>query len=774
MSGLSGNASFCGLAWGDYNNDGFHDLYASYIDHRENILYHNNGDGTFSEVTDVAGVTGGAISTSGSSWGDFDNDSYLDLYLGNSGTNRLYHSNGDGTFTDVTFAAGVGNTEEARSPVWGDYDADGDLDVFVPSRYGPDALYRNEGDGTFTDVSTAAGISDTSAVSASWCDYDDDGDVDLYVCRHYRRNSLYQNDGKGGFVDVSSDAGVRFDGGSGVSWADYDNDGDFDLCVGRIGENHLCRNEGDGTFSDVTEASGVSNPRSTRSVVWGDYDADGDLDLYVGNHFSHTNALYRNEGNGTFTEVMDEVGIADVSGGQNAAWCDYDNDGDLDICFDYRATGVLYRNNGHSNNWLEINLVGSDCNTFGIGARVTVVAGDLLQVREVCAASGFCSQSSLTLEYGLADHSVVDSVGIRWPCGRMEVLKNLPADQIITVAEAAQFIRGDADSNMEVEMAYAFFTMCHLYLPGAEPPQCERSADSNDNGVIGMSDVMYTLRYLYVQDNPPPPAPYPDCGEEPTPDGLGCDWHPCMGEPGRPAVANSTRSGGRLSLGEPFVEATGVRVPVYLSSQRELSAFAYSVEYDEDILAVRSVENSGLVTEGFDFFSARTVGGRTAVGNVVAFSMEEGLLPGDYHVADIVVEFLAKGEERIDLGLSDGELVDREANPLSCLTAGVTLDRSLHLRLPRKFALGRAHPNPISDRTSIAYQLPRETYVSLRVYNAAGQLVRNLVEDVLSGGYYRVDWDGRNHVGSRVSAGVYFCKLEAEEYTETRKLVVLE
>ena len=436
ISGLSGDThSYCGIAWGDFNNDGYHDLYTCYRDGLPNVLWRNNEDGTFTDVTSVAGVAGGFVSSNAGAWGDYDNDGDLDLYVSDSGGNFLYRNNGNGTFSDVTYTAGVGHSGNDRTGAWGDYDADGDLDLFVPSRDGTDVLYRNNGDGTFSDATSAVGMVNIRGHAASWCDYDNDGDMDLYVGRYWDVNSLYRNNGNGTFTDVASEAGVAHYAACGVSWGDYDNDGDFDLYVGHPDTNVLYRNSGDGTFVDVAEMAGVDNPGRTMTVIWADYDSDGDLDLYVGNHYEENNALYRNDADGTFTDVMSETGISNLSGGQNAAWCDYDNDGDIDICLTHRSVGILYRNNGGGNNWMEINLVGDDCNTFGVGTRVTLVTGQLRQVREVCTTSGLQSQGSLTLEYGLGRYGLVDTIEIRWPCGKIDRLTDVPANQILTIEE---------------------------------------------------------------------------------------------------------------------------------------------------------------------------------------------------------------------------------------------------------------------------------------------------------------------------------------------------
>jgi len=359
-----------GVAWGDYDNDGDLDLYVANYN-EANVLYRNNGDGTFTDVTDEAGVSCRGHSR-GVAWGDYDNDGDLDLYVANDGANVLYRNNGDGTFTDVTSEAGVSCTGSSCGVAWGDYDNDGDLDLYVANFYEANVLYRNNGDGTFADVTSEAGVGYTGySRGVAWSDYDNDGDLDLYVA-NYEANVLYRNNGDDTFTDVTDEAGVGYTGSSwGVAWGDYDNDGDLDLYVANYEANVLYRNNGDGTFTDVTGQAGVGCTGNSRGVAWGDYDNDGDLDLYVANYYG-ANVLYRNNGDGTFTMVGAGVGCTGNSRG--VAWGDYDNDGDLDLYVANDEANVLYRNNGNLNHWLQIRLHGTISNRSAIGTKVKVIA----------------------------------------------------------------------------------------------------------------------------------------------------------------------------------------------------------------------------------------------------------------------------------------------------------------------------------------------------------------------------------------------------------------
>ena len=309
--------------------------------------------GDFAEAT--SGVLGDTASTRCAAWCDYDDDGDPDLYLANYGqANRLLRNDGSGTFTDVTNGSGpLGNPGNGTDAAWGDYDNDGDADLYVTNDGQANRLFRNEGDGTFTDATAVSGpVGDTgNSTDAAWGDYDSDGDLDLYVANYGQANRLFRNDGDGTFADVTGDSGPLGDTGNsnGVAWCDYDGDGDVDLYVVNYGQaNRLFRNEGDGTFTDATSVSGpVGDTGNGTDAAWGDYDNDGDLDLYVAND-GQANRLFRNGGNGTFTDVTDGSGpLGDPGNGTGAAWGDYDNDGDVDLYVTNDGQpNRLYQNDG--------------------------------------------------------------------------------------------------------------------------------------------------------------------------------------------------------------------------------------------------------------------------------------------------------------------------------------------------------------------------------------------------------------------------------------------
>ena len=352
----------------------------------------------------------------------------------------------------------------------GDFDKNGYLDIYV-GNYGPNILYLNKGNFRFIDVTDTAGVGDTLISLCTAGDYDNDGDLDIYVANNRGGldeypikdkwpNRLYRNDGKGKFTDVTQVAGVQdFGNSKGCCFGDYDNDGDLDLYVGNDGgTNSLFRNNGDGTFSNVTKMAGVADPVGTHAVIFEDFDNDGYLDIYAagGSYIpkkhaycmnkDHPDILYRNNGDGTFTDISKSAGIEfNVPLTTSLATADFDNDGDMDLFLsnsayrDPRLTkNVLLRNNTNDKHWIHFKLIGRKSNKFGIGARVKLISGDLIQIREVSGGHGFGSQNSLPVEFGLGERDRVDQAIICWPSGIVQKIKNPLIDQMHFIEEPHQ------------------------------------------------------------------------------------------------------------------------------------------------------------------------------------------------------------------------------------------------------------------------------------------------------------------------------------------------
>lgn len=441
-------------AWGDYDQDGYEDLYVTEFKHYEgSYLYHNEGDGTFSKLSSGHPVEEKGAS-GGSTWGDYDNDGDLDLFVSNKvySSNPLYENQGNGEFLKVDAGDISRYGSSCHNAVWIDYDNDGWLDMFVsdflPSKF--NQLYHNNGNGTFTQVIDNLIVTEAqSSIGATWADYDQDGLIDLFVPNAKgENNSLYHNLGNGKF-DKIVEGDIVNDGGNSVgsAWGDYDNDGDLDLYVSNTGleNNFLYVNNGEGNFGRETKSLITRSRGHSQGAAWADVNNDGYLDLFVSSDSASQNHLYMNQGNGVFLESESEVSLA-MESSKGAAFADIDNDGDLElfVANDAGDKNAFYRNEtGNHNNWKAFKLEGLTSNRSAIGARIRMKARiygeEVWQMREISAQSGGGSSSQNTLRayFGLGDATRIDSVVINWPSGYEQILAQLSVNDIQEVVEAA-------------------------------------------------------------------------------------------------------------------------------------------------------------------------------------------------------------------------------------------------------------------------------------------------------------------------------------------------
>ncbi len=460
-----------GVSWADYDNDGYPDFYVSngVTGYKQiNFLYHNNGDGTFTRITTGPPVEDQYV-TYGSSWGDFDNDGDLDLYVAVTlGTyddpvinNCLYVNNGDGTFTKNTTAGPpVDDREYSCAAGWGDYNNDGYLDLFIKNGFypkQPNSLYLSNGNGSFTDIVGIPLVGSENATLVSrfaWGDYDNDGDVDIAIAGgDGENNAIWRNDGNHTFTKLVDQNGMSIIQGSYSSapcWGDYDNDGDLDLFMSNYGKNapaknFLYRNDGNDIFTKIVDGPIVNEEKCSLGCAWGDIDNDGDLDLFVGNDIYYKNSLFLNNGDGTFTQDTTSV-VTDSSFTYGAAFADFNKDGFIDLFICREAKNILYQNNGpangNPNHWINIQCTGTSSNWAGIGAKVRVKAtinGQVRwQMREISAQNGYGSHDDLRAHFGLGDATLVDELIIEWPSGIVQTLTSIPVDQFLTIHESDQ------------------------------------------------------------------------------------------------------------------------------------------------------------------------------------------------------------------------------------------------------------------------------------------------------------------------------------------------
>jgi hypothetical protein len=494
-----------GVALLDYDNDGYLDIYFTNgahlpsLDKKDavfyNRLYRNNRDGTFTDVTEKAGVQGAGYSI-GAAAADFDNDGWTDLYVTGINHNILYHNNGDGTFTDVTEHAGVAGISNGKkmlsvSAAWVDYDNDGRLDLFVtnyldwtpqnskvcgpvgkrlscpPSLYPgqPNLLYHNNGDGTFSDVSEQMGVAGHigKGMGVAIADYNGDGWMDIFVANDNERNFLFRNRNGKSFDELGVEASVAYneDGvpvsSMGVDFRDWRNDGNPSLFVTALGGETfpLFRNEGSGLFQVDTYDAKIGFP-SLKMSGWGagiyDFDNDGYKDLFSANshvsenagldpqqHYRQRNVVFLNLKNGTFADLSTRAGLTDVAAHRGCAFGDLNNDGKVDIVVS--AIGdpaeLLYNTSPASNHWIAIQTIGVRSNRDGIGTRIKLTGkSGLVQYSHVTTAGSYASSSDKRVHFGLGADTVVKEIELRWPSGTVQVLRNVKADQIFKVSES--------------------------------------------------------------------------------------------------------------------------------------------------------------------------------------------------------------------------------------------------------------------------------------------------------------------------------------------------
>ncbi len=503
-----------GAAWADYNNDGWEDLFVANeagplsmerneldLSPAHSSLYHNNGDGTFTEISEKAGVNlrGTAIAVA---WGDYDNDTWPDLIVTNYGENKLFRNNGNGTFDDVSSKTGIGGIDGFWAGAsWGDFDRDGDLDLYIcgyvryekpetseattqynvevpvsinPSSFPPERnlLYRNNGNGTFSEIGRAANVDDRNgkSLSAVWCDFDHDGWPDLYVANDVSDNVMFRNIEGRAFEEISRSAFVAdYRGAMGIGIGDWDNDQDMDMFITHwmAQENALYSNllaqmkwspqkpVNKIRFMDESDRFGLGQIALDFigfGTVFLDYDNDGMSDIFIANG----STFQQNENPKLLVPMKDQLfwnkgnreGFYDVSivsgeyfnkefGGRGVASADYDNDGDVDLFIvNNVGPGILLKNEGgNENNWAKIHLIGTKSNSMAIGAAIRLVAGDLVQIRQIGAQGSYCSQNSFKEIFGLGNRSQVDTLQIAWPSGLQQSYFNLQVNELIQIIE---------------------------------------------------------------------------------------------------------------------------------------------------------------------------------------------------------------------------------------------------------------------------------------------------------------------------------------------------
>lgn len=551
--------------WIDVDNDGDLDLFITNgkSGGENNMFYRNDGTGTLTQETSLLIAQDGK-SSDGATWGDFNNDGYIDLFVANwyNQNGLLYRNDSAAGWTQLVSEPPSGQGfSEAGS--WADYDQDGYLDLFVANSGGSlkNYLFHNDGDGTFTKIDT--GVVSTDAFASrhgSWGDFDNDGDLDLYVANESGAfNSFYRNVG-GAFQAITTGPPVSYTAESwSASWGDMDNDQDLDLFVTAQlgGTNRLFRNDGLSGFTEILVAPLTLSPTYSASATWVDYDNDADLDLFIARGWGPTNStkqknqLFNNDGLGNFTLTTGHPVVTDSGWSYGSAWGDYDGDGDLDLAvarWQFEAeNNSLYRNDtGSFYNWIQLDLLGVQSNNTAIGARVyalAVVDGlPRWQMRELSSQDGYCTQNSPIVQFGLKTATTIDSLRVRWPSGQEDIYTGVSANQRLRVVEGVGLCGGlDSDRDGAVDPGETGLAcvedncptihnvdqadsdgdgvgdVCdncpNTFNPGQEDANsngvgdlCDlKIGDANHDGVHTSADIIYLVNYIFKGG----PAPLP-------------------------------------------------------------------------------------------------------------------------------------------------------------------------------------------------------------------------------------------------------------------------
>ena len=459
--------------WVDYDNDNDLDLFISNgYRYGENNLLYRNDNGTFVKIYNQPLVRD-SLPSDGSSWGDYNNDGYPDLCVVNwwGKISLLYSNDGGGNFTFQSASPVCNRPSYSETCSWGDYDSDGLIDLFITNSSGSghrNYLYKNTGSGNFVKIDTGAVVSEIgNSRGMNWVDIDNDRDLDIFVCREEGRVSyLYKNNGNGYFTKITDTPLTSHTADSwSASWGDYDNDGDLDAFVTNRGSegNFLYRNDGNFNFTQITDGPLVTDPSGYSACSgWGDYDNDGDLDMFITQAYvppAYTqklvNKLYKNKlietGSASFEKITSGQIVSDSGYSYGFAWGDYDNDGDIDIVtantFSENQKNALYKNElVNGNKWINIKCTGTQTNKSAIGTKVRVKSvlngTPVWQMQEIDGQSGYCGQN-LILHFGLGNAAVIDSMKVEWQSGTDQYFTNVPLNQSVTITENGTIISID-------------------------------------------------------------------------------------------------------------------------------------------------------------------------------------------------------------------------------------------------------------------------------------------------------------------------------------------
>lgn len=531
-----GDSFLAGGAVGDFDGDGWQDIFYPAGGGASDRLYMNNGDGTFTDRAAEWGVADNHQGTS-AAVGDYDGDGWLDLFVSSFSGNRLYHNDGGAGFTNMLGAAGIG-TISPYGGAFGDYDLDGDLDLAIVSwsTSSENRLFRNDGDGTFTDVTASSGVGaalgSIVGFTVRFADMNGDRYPELLWVGDFGTSEYLINDGDGTFTNATASAGVGFDGTEmGHTVADFNRDGLFDWYVTTISTNNLYMNLGNHTYQERATISGVDFTGWGWGTVAVDFDHDLRIDIAAtsqgGGQF-----LYRNISTDVTASLLFQfasVGFASSVSGRGLSHVDYDNDGDYDLLVFPNQGGLqLFRNDlsGDDIHWIKLFLEpgsATDVPPHGVGTVVYVTVGGETLMSRMDAGNNYLSQSEMSVHFGLGSFDTIEELRVEWPNGDTTIMNDVAADQALTLLAAPiatpSFVRGDINADGNTDIADAVFLLSTLFS-GGDPATCDDAADTNDDGSVDISDAIAALGALFSAT--PLAPPITDCGLDPTADSLEC------------------------------------------------------------------------------------------------------------------------------------------------------------------------------------------------------------------------------------------------------------
>ncbi len=824
-----------GIAWGDYDNDGYVDVYltnglqaGNTLYHWENLLYRNLGNGSFDSVSTAGPIVTDKYLSGGCSWGDYNNDGFLDMLVAephtrtvnifyNYSKNSLYENNGDGTFISAS-APPLTTEDDVTSRIaaaWADYDNNGWIDALVSQstfQAAADnfALYANSS-GSFSSVSNNLTAGTSNRASFNWADFDADGDMDVATLSGATSQEvdLWINTGSDFTKTVLIDNGPDGVDARTGSWGDYDNDGDLDYFVGvRVDDNsnplpnRLYRND-NGVLTEVTSGVGdlLSDVESTTITAWGDYDNDGDLDLFVGNDGGypdgHRSYLYENNGNGVFTAV--QTILADSSSfARSGAWCDFDNDGDLDFLLGREGPNRFFINNGNSNHFMSVRCVGDGItsNKAAIGALVylnaTINGNTYTQVRDVSSQTGSGSQNDLRAHFGLGDATYIHSLQVKWPAGTTTSYTDLPADKFMV------YQQGDLNVTATVIANQNF-----MYLFGNTGAAVEFTSNTDTDG-----GDLTVVRYNTEAPNSQftgASAIAPD-GNPTTPNVVAPDRYWAITESGltgnftvtvyfdisgMPGISNPQRLVivKRATSSDPWEPLNTYRIgnTLYASGVTAFSEFSIASNSSDNSLPVELTSFAALALDGAvkltwttqseinnqGFVLERAVDAEGPFQEIASYLTDSRLLgqgnsnrPVDYEYLDeAVVNGITYFYRLIDVDINGKRTVQGIVN-------------ATPQAIVSEYRLYPAYPNPFNPETNIKFEVPAiengNQMIEIVVYDNLGKAVRTLYQGTAQPGVHTLIWDGKNDQGIIQSSGFYFVRMQAGSFNQTQKLLFMK